>query len=73
MKKINILRKFVHAIMFRNRLESNLKEVYDNFSLATLKEFCNTYDFSNTALQQYVYEGIKVTYSSVYHTLILDS
>jgi hypothetical protein len=65
MKNINKLRKFVHAVIFSKRLNKTVKEISD-FCLATLKEFVNTYNYCDNSVKQFIYEGIKHTYSSVY-------
>jgi hypothetical protein len=65
MTGLNTLRKFVHAVMFSNSLNYYVKEGNAEFSLTTLREFVNTYNYCDNSLKQYVYEGIKNTYDSV--------
>jgi hypothetical protein len=65
MTKLNTLRKFVHAVIFSNRLNYYVKEGNAEFSLTTLQEFVNNYQYCDNALKQYVFEAIKITYNSV--------
>jgi hypothetical protein len=65
MKLINKLRKYVHSIVFVNKLKQGSVEAQNEFNTISLKDFCNTFEYANTSLKKWVYESIKKVYEEV--------
>jgi hypothetical protein len=65
MKLINKLRKYVHSIIFINKIKRGAQEGLKEFHTLSLKEFINTYEYSNSALKNWIYESVKKVYEEV--------
>lgn len=65
MKLINKLRKYVHSIVFVNKVKRSALESLNEFNSLSLKEFINTYEYTLSALKKWVYESIKKVYQEV--------
>lgn len=62
---INKLRKYVHSIVFVNKVKRSALESLNEFNALSLKEFINTYEYTLSALKKWVYESVKKVYQEV--------
>ena len=56
MKLINQLRKYVHSIIFVNKLKNSKQELNAEFGVLSLREFINNYDYAYSSLKGFVYD-----------------
>lgn len=65
MKLINKLRKYVHTVVFVNKIKRTTAEALNEFNRISLQDFINTYEYANSSLKKWIYDSIKKIFSEV--------
>jgi hypothetical protein len=65
MKLINKLRKYVHTVIFINKIRRTTTEALNEFNRICLEDFINTYEYANFSLKKWLYNSIKKVFTEV--------